>query len=859
MAPSLSLALIAFLQRARSLRRDLKSFVLRCLLLWPRILRNLRNLWSLYFQTGSIITGRKKTGGDAEGPSSTITIPKREGYTVICASQTFDRVGEASPSRSISRSGDIDESTERGTDTGRAPSVISFPVPYRPSLELSRYDSPQHSSSSLPARNVHTPGPSNSSRAGSPLGTRELIIDWSPDPLPGDHLHATSRQFTGAYPHTRSRSPSPSLFRRRSPSPIAGPELGVNIPLRPVVIQESHGSPETPAFPIAILPPSRSATEDSQAPYRPSRPSQSRPSPVHGQTQSFSTRHDSPSAESASLSVGSSRSRGHSPSVYGVPARGTLHTYHSRGSIDGSSLAPPQIQGIPQSIFSMPQFAASRVFLMTNASGTQPGTERRTIKPMHSDQVSRYTKKGGVQRVPHRFTLETMHVDIPHSYKLELDSDDWVPIIHPGGALYFYHKTWRIFTDVYMYNPDLRAEVYEFAEQLKLGLEEKNTGRPPPVIDYDIVLDIVETKDKKTNWKYYYVDHKTRTLFWLQPYDMSELMGAILGVKEPGHIKLRLEALYWVHWSLYPIGSAERQFPADAAGELLGTLLSSSIDSLTSTVSTAPYSVADMQTMYGIIKEAKELGPNNDHAINSIARLLSVCALWRFVHFHGQETSRQHRYKSIYNDDPHKRTMFFQLLFSPALFFTPDVHLRELRKVWADEIIIEDVWRKFMQRLVSEWEEFVLYSTVMLATNVAFLAIQAVIIVPTSGWINPSAPQIASSISLLFSIGSIITGLLLIRRNRTMAVQGAEKARDYLSGMKKPVVHLEPLAIIFSLTYALLMWSVCLFFVALLLFSFQNTKRKIQISVGAVAAAITALIFWSIWNSWDSGDRDLKD
>jgi len=43
------------------------------------------------------------------------------------------------------------------------------------------------------------------------------------------------------------------------------------------------------------------------------------------------------------------------------------------------------------------------------------------------------------------------------------------------------------------------------------------------------------------------------------------------------------------------------------------------------------------------------------------------------------------------------------------LFFTPDVHLRELGKVWADELIIEDVWRKFMQKLVSEWEEFVLY------------------------------------------------------------------------------------------------------------------------------------------------------
>jgi hypothetical protein len=43
------------------------------------------------------------------------------------------------------------------------------------------------------------------------------------------------------------------------------------------------------------------------------------------------------------------------------------------------------------------------------------------------------------------------------------------------------------------------------------------------------------------------------------------------------------------------------------------------------------------------------------------------------------------------------------------LFFTPDVHLRELKNVWADDIIIEEVWRNFMQKLISEWIEFVLY------------------------------------------------------------------------------------------------------------------------------------------------------
>jgi hypothetical protein len=48
-------------------------------------------------------------------------------------------------------------------------------------------------------------------------------------------------------------------------------------------------------------------------------------------------------------------------------------------------------------------------------------------------------------------------------------------------------------------------------------------------------------------------------------------------------------------------------------------------------------------------------------------------------------------------------------LFSPFLFFLPNVHLRELAKVWADEVIIEEVWKNFMEKLISEWLEFVLY------------------------------------------------------------------------------------------------------------------------------------------------------
>jgi hypothetical protein len=55
------------------------------------------------------------------------------------------------------------------------------------------------------------------------------------------------------------------------------------------------------------------------------------------------------------------------------------------------------------------------------------------------------------------------------------------------------------------------------------------------------------------------------------------------------------------------------------------------------------------------------------------------------------------------------------------LFFAPDVHLRDLSKVWADELVIEEVWKNFMDKLVSEWVEFVLYVS---RTGLLYLEIQ---------------------------------------------------------------------------------------------------------------------------------------
>ncbi|KAH9066339.1 hypothetical protein EDB87DRAFT_709511 [Lactarius vividus] len=648
-------------------------------------------------------------------------------------------------------------------------------------------------------------------------GSPQLIIRHLNTPLTLTHSREISTQFAGA-PPSRSRSPSPSLlfpFSFRSPSPSPSPSPSSSPTLHPhpfplSYIQESSGSAQI------VMPIPQDPLEGSRRPSvdtRVSPPSRSRTLDLNLQN-TFNSPQFPPTGQGR----------------------------------DGPSFPQPFTSQV--SVVNIPVADASRIW---------SDRKTRSIRLMHSEQVSRHVRKGDILPDIQEFRLTPTAVNLPQ-YSEAKRPKGWVPAMHPGGALYFYNAELRIFTDVYMYDPNLCAEIHAFAAHLDSERARLLPTDHFPQNHYDLVLDIIKTENDEIIWAYYYADHNSKTLFWVHYYECEDsMLGEVRGIQSLSQVKTRLESLYWVHWSLYPTGPDWRKFPKNAPNELLGVLLSSGIDSLTSKVSTSPYTVAEIESMRDFIKEAESLGSENPHAITSIARLLSFYTHWRFMHFHGQRTSRQDCYKTIYKDSRRKRTVLVRLL-SPILFFFPDVHLLELEKVWTDKIVVQALWKEFMQKLVSEWTEFVLYSTVMLAANVAFLAIPGVIVVPQNtsspnAWIKPSPAQIASSISLVFSIGSIITGLLLIRRNRTMMTKDPKSAWYYLYGMNWPVVGLEPLAIIFSLTYALLMWSAWGFFVALLIFSFQDTSMRIWIPVGTAAGVIAILIIWVIGNTWDPTEQ----
>ena len=163
----------------------------------------------------------------------------------------------------------------------------------------------------------------------------------------------------------------------------------------------------------------------------------------------------------------------------------------------------------------------------------------------------------------------------------------------------------------------------------------------------------------------------------------------------------------------------------------------------------------------------------------------------------------------MYDKPVRERTVVITLV-SPLLFFVPEVYLRDLERLWTDQILIETVWKSFMAKLLGEWQDVVLWvsqtrffqnlfpfthvthqSAVMLVANVGFLAIPGVVITNLSGAaitspsqliISTSPAQIASYLSIQTSVGSIVTSLLLLRHNRT-------KQKEDPSGAVSPYSH----------------------------------------------------------------------
>ncbi|TFY81388.1 hypothetical protein EWM64_g2616 [Hericium alpestre] len=140
--------------------------------------------------------------------------------------------------------------------------------------------------------------------------------------------------------------------------------------------------------------------------------------------------------------------------------------------------------------------------------GPPPGHLRAPICIGH---LGRYDRKYTIPKQNTISVIPPMTTHFPHS--TEGGCGNWVPVTHPEGGLYFYD---HIFTDIYVYDSFLAEEAEQFIAHLDEMLKSQSKPLPP---NYELVLEVRPWETGDMFWGYYYIDHDTRSQFWLEDFD----------------------------------------------------------------------------------------------------------------------------------------------------------------------------------------------------------------------------------------------------------------------------------------------------------------------------------------------------
>jgi len=454
---------------------------------------------------------------------------------------------------------------------------------------------------------------------------------------------------------------------------------------------------------------------------------------------------------------------------------------------------------------------------ITATPGQYTHPPAKDIKPCFPTQRNRYDRKITVPKNTKDWRFAPLDTFTVHDVYCDRR---WKPNTHPEGQLYFTSPRqggqYLYLTEEHLYEQKNVDEVERFIEEF----EQKATKFGDKLtMDMEIFVSFVDEFDEN-GWFYYCVDTARRCLFWIDEVDLTWMAEGVGSVPSRAHLKYGLDYEYWIHVEHFPF---HQTIPDSLIHDLMGVAIHSSVDCMTSLDTTVPFSKEETQELVGLVKHLhtlKKSGYSHGYIVVAAARLMTIFVNERFYHFAGQNGARLTRDQSI-RGEKWNRTLLIRLI-SPILFFAPETHLSSLEKIYVDEIIKKHPWKTFVTRLEEDWIQYVLYSTVLLTADVSFLAVPNVM--PNNGIPRgESAPPavVATQISLITAMGSIIIGLLLVREHRKKASESAQVAADFLRRRSHRSRGLETMAILYSLPFALLMWGMGSFLAGLGIICFE--------------------------------------
>ncbi|KAK0461057.1 uncharacterized protein EV420DRAFT_175984 [Desarmillaria tabescens] len=473
-------------------------------------------------------------------------------------------------------------------------------------------------------------------------------------------------------------------------------------------------------------------------------------------------------------------------------------------------------------------------------------------------RMGHHDREYNIPNEPSTFTIPPMFTDFEGtkgSSEAQLPSG-WKECTHSDGKVYFWHDGYRTITEEWIYNDEFRNMVTKWASILNTGF----SRLPNSVKDWHLVIRILEYSepawddDDCYRCQYYFVNHDNESLFWLSEFNIDEHLTAIRGPVRLSQILHFLRQEYWHHMYLF----ADTHPLSDEQWKVANReVVLAYADVTMSKTSTVAYSAVELEAMMKILNQAEKTD-----APEAAATIMRSLLGTQFLNYHGQRSARTNRGESVFGDDPAqaKCTLLFKLL-TPFLFYAPIVHLEALNKYWVDGLAIKDQWIILIERCTEEWKNHTVFATILLNANVAFLAIPSVD--ESMQRYRGSVTQVLSSLSVISSLSSILVGLLMGRYHRTKIHFTIEDINVYLmkhysDDSKRGF---EWLAIIYSIPYALLMWSMVMFLGAFFSMCWESPTRSVRISVVigfALAFSISTLCifrFWEgdQWTTWAFG------
>jgi len=252
---------------------------------------------------------------------------------------------------------------------------------------------------------------------------------------------------------------------------------------------------------------------------------------------------------------------------------------------------------------------------------------------------------------------------------------------------------------------------------------------------------------------------------------------------------------------------------------------------LNSEDSIVPYSkelskdLLDVLSVMSDNKDTFDSARNGYLKSNLVASILERAAGERVRQHYGEQGAREFLKKTLnvrreVLDEPEWTILdpIFEFCMAFLCFGTPYAYLRHINEFFMAGVgrtdTITERWQLFVDENVADWTNTNLVATVLVSASVALLAIPGI----------DKATRLLGIISTLFSIASIVSGLLNVWQNQHKSRTNLELTVifDFFENAESHVKTDKLLAILLSLPMVLLIWSTLLFAASMVTFAWRS-------------------------------------